>query len=143
MRKALFVLVGLLLAVPLVAQPRSVQIDGTLKAVDECVTMDTSTMGTATIRVRGSFVGTIAFYQAGSVVPSLWATAVHAPALPVTSTTAEGQWVASVLGVDSVRACFSSYTSGSATVTVSATQMPADTRPPCNNVTKASGRCRP
>ena len=57
MRKALSVVVGLLLAAMFAAQPREVRVSAVLDAVDECAILDVSGMGTATIQVQGSFVG--------------------------------------------------------------------------------------
>ena len=142
---ALVVVVLVLLAVSLGAQPQRGQNTGLLDAVDECVTLEVAGMGTATFAVQGAFVGTIGWFYRTANMPlvALSATRVDSPALPVATTMYPGQWTASILGAESVQACVSAYSSGAATVTVSAVPIAADSRPPCNPVTKLSGRCRP
>ena len=144
MRRLMF---GLLLAALSVsqagAQPRTVRSTGVIDAVDECVTLDVSGMGTATISVVGPFVGTVTWAsRVGPTAAGLRASAVGVFGPPQSYSFLPGQWVATVLGADAVQACFSAYTSGSATVTLSASQLTDDTRPPCNPLTRTLGQCR-
>ena len=144
MRKALSVVVGLLLAATLAAQPREVRVSAVLDAVDECAILNVSGMGTATIQVQGSFVGIVTWSSGSAGVPvTLMASAVNSPALPVSTTRVEGRWIAAIPGAESVQACLTSYTSGVVTVTMTAIPFVVDSRPPCNPVTKLSGLCRP
>lgn len=111
-------------AVPLFAQSNAQQ-SGNLDTTTgsrSCVVLPSQGMGTGSIQVVGTWVGTISFtvsntgdtadYKALNMAPSNSST-------QVTSTTANGLWSGSVAGFRYFRACMTAYTSGIASVLLS------------------------
>ncbi len=120
--RRLFVLLACLWAAPVFAQT-SGQMAGNLGVANACVVMPVAGMGTGSVQVVGTFVGTVSFtvantgdaadYKALNMAPSNSST-------QVTSTTAAGLWSGSVAGYRFFRACMTSYTSGTAGILLSA-----------------------
>ena len=125
-RVFLLVALGLIVTASLIGQP-SYTSNGPngerIDAADECASLGVGGYGKASIEVIAtpSFSGTITFYVvgAGGTVTTVDATPPNS-ATSVTSTTAAGQWSVTVASYAGLRACFTSYTSGAATVYLSA-----------------------
>ena len=121
MKRSILVLALALLAS--VAGAQSPQIDGVLTSANcpgtGCLTLSVQGMGAASIEVRGTYSGTVQFevtnggvtYSALSLTPSTSGSAV-------TFTTSTGVWTGWVGGNSIVRARMSSYTSGTARITI-------------------------
>lgn len=92
-----------------------------LTAVDQCLALDVAGMGTGVWQVAGTFVGTITWTvsaNAGDFV--LIDATTPAAGTSANSTTTTGAWTAPIAGFRQMRACMTAYTSGTATVTLSA-----------------------
>src|SRR5712691_8561623 len=90
-----------------------------------CVTIDIAGNGTLGIQITGTFVGTITFQSSvdNSTYVSLRAISVaDTTNTIVTSTTTVGIFSANVAGMSSARVVFTSYTSGTATVSLRLSQ---------------------
>lgn len=123
-RLSVFLLVCLW-ALPASAQT-SGQLAGNLNATSgasSCVILPVAGMGTGSVQIVGTWVGTISFtvantgdaadYKALNMAPSNSST-------QVTSSTANGLWSGSVAGYRFFRACMTAYTSGTASLLLSA-----------------------
>lgn len=119
--RRVFVLLACLWAAPAFAQSSGrTALD--LGAVNACAVLQVQGMGTGSVQVVGTWVGTVSFtvsdtgdagdYKPLNSFPPNSSTAV-------TSTTANGLWTASVAGLRYFRACMTSYTSGTASVVLS------------------------
>lgn len=97
------------------------QVTATIDAVDAAVSISLPEQGSAGFQVEGDWVGTIAFEASigGAWVPLTVSTPDGTS--KVTSTTANGLWVASAAGLRAVRARLSTYTSGSVNVSLQGT----------------------
>lgn len=96
-----------------------------LGAANQCVTLDVSGYGTGTWDVRGgppsgAFAGTITFAVSSNGLDFnvVDVAAPDTPSTTVNTTTAAGVWGGSVAGYTVMRACMTSYTSGTARVTL-------------------------
>jgi hypothetical protein len=93
-----------------------------LRSNGACVSMDVAGMGAGAVQIAGTYVGTIAFtvsldggtYEAVNGTPPSGTTGVGSVS------DAQGIWGVSVAGMRFLRACMTAYTSGTATVTLSA-----------------------
>ena len=103
----LFVLLAV--AVPATAQSPSTG-PRDLDAANECAILDVGGLGTAVVDVRGTWVGTLTITGQGP----------GGTRLTHRLTTANGVWAVGVSGYRSVTACMTSYTSGTAYVSLSA-----------------------
>lgn len=95
---------------------------GEIDAVDDTVTILVRGYGSVGIQLSGTWAGTITFQ--GSVDGSNWQALDVWPtnsATSVTTATANGVWYAPVGGLAHVRANFTTFTSGTATVTLRVT----------------------
>lgn len=121
MRKS--ILLALLLIAPATAVfAQSVQTQGTLSATGS-VRLETSGMGTASVTVSGTFVGTITFEVLGDLGAPAVAVDCFTPddaATAVNSVTSTGVWTCSVAGLKGFQARMSAYTSGTARIFLAA-----------------------
>lgn len=120
LRRCLFTLIALgVFAVPVAAQAPTT---ARLSAANQCVTHPVTGMGTGVWDVRGTFSGTVSFTVAlGGNFNTI---DVFAPDTPGTATNSTvdtpGAWSGSVAGYQTMRACMTSYASGAADITLSA-----------------------
>lgn len=93
-----------------------------LNAVNECATLNVAGMGTGAIEVNGTWVGTITFRVSvtGAQRQDLDVSQADTPATFVNTATANGAWSGSVAGYRMLYACMTAYTSGTASVNLSA-----------------------
>jgi len=103
-----------------VASAQSVSTEGTLGAANQCVTLDVAGMGTATFDVTRTWAGTITFsvIGAGATQNTLDVAKADTPGTAVNTTTENGVWSGSVAGYRYAQACMTSYTSGTAGVSI-------------------------
>ncbi len=87
-----------------------------------CVTLPSAGMGTGSIQVTGVWAGTITWYVSNDGLNKLPVdlAAPDTPGTAVNTTTANGGWSGSVAGWRNFTACMTSYTSGLASVALSA-----------------------
>lgn len=122
MRRFLFALLLIGLWVPPAAAQTSRTTARDLNEANECVVLDVSGYGTGTWDVRGTYSGTVSFTVSANIL-NYKAIDVAAPDTPdtaVNSTTSTGVWAGSVAGFTRMAACMTSYTSGTATVVLTA-----------------------
>lgn len=125
MRKVL--LIALLLLIPTSGRTQSPQVGpspltaATCPAPAGCLTLSVSGLAGVAIQVVGTYSGTISFEASvdGSTYVALNLTPLNSTTA-ATSTTSTGVWSGGVGGASIVRARMSSYTSGSASVTIKA-----------------------
>lgn len=120
--RRLLVLVLALWAGPAYAQNQISQ-PGRLRAANDCVVMPAQGMGTGSVQLVGTWAGTVSFTvsntgDSGDYV----AVNVTAPnsSSSVTSSTANGLWSGSIASYRYFRACMTSFSSGEASVLLSA-----------------------
>lgn len=118
--RTLLTILALLLAAPVAAQPRTT---GSLTSATcpgtGCLALSVTGQGAVAIQITGTWMGTVTFegsvdgltFQALTVFPTNSTTGA-------TTTTGNGVWSAAVAGLTIVRARMSSYTSGTATVSM-------------------------
>lgn len=104
------------------AQNRSrAEVRGTLGADGQCLTLPVDNMATGVWDIRGTFSLTVAFSVGiGNNFVAVDANEPSAPGTADNDTTTAGAWVAPIAGFQYMRACVTSYASGSASVTLSA-----------------------
>jgi hypothetical protein len=122
LRRLTFACVALLaLAAPAAAQDSRGPLQVTLSSANACANLDVAGMGRGVWDIRGTFTGTVTFYvSVGGTQVAIDVATPDAPGTAVNSTTAAGAWVGDVAGWRTMIACMTSYTSGSAIVTLSA-----------------------
>jgi hypothetical protein len=110
-------LLAVLVATPASAKER----EGLLSAANQCVTLDVSGEGTGTWEVTQAWAGTITFQVGGrgGTFNDVDASKADTPSTFVNNTNGNGVWGASVAGYAFMRACMTSYTSGTARVWLS------------------------
>lgn len=93
-----------------------------LDAANECAAIGTDGMGTVSFDVTGTWVGTLTFYVVGEngTVNQLDVAKPDTPGTAVNTTTANGVWSGPVAGFAQARVCATSYTSGTAIVSLRA-----------------------
>lgn len=108
------------LALPATAQTRTGLVD--LDAADECAILDVAGYGSVSVEIIGTWVGTITFrvQGEGGTRDELNVSKADAPETSATTTAANGLWSASIAGYRTALACMTSYTSGTASVRMSA-----------------------
>lgn len=89
-----------------------------LSAANECALLNVAGMGTGAIEVVGTYTGTVSFTV--SVSGSTYTSTATAAGWTDGSTTSTGQFSGAVAGFRVLRACMTSYTSGTARVILSA-----------------------
>jgi hypothetical protein len=110
-------------AVP-VTGPADIGVLGTIAALNATVTLNTSGFGSAIVDIRGTFAATLAFQ--GTVDGTSWVTINALPAgsangiAAVASVTTTGAWIVNCTGFGTIRAIATAYTSGTATVRLTA-----------------------
>lgn len=140
MKRCLFVLL-LLLALPGWAsaqQPRFEQRN--LDAADETASINVFGSGTTVVQISGTYVGTNSFE--GTADGSNWVSVscVNSSSTAESSTTTTGLWTCSVAGLRLFRVNMSAYTSGTASVALSAASVSSVGNTNLSGVTISSGR---
>ena len=98
-----------------------------LTAINSAVTLTLKGQAKANVQVTGTWVATLSFE--GTVDGTNWFALNAVPpttGIPVTTTTANGQWSIEVSALSSFRVRVSAYTSGTAVVSALASQGPGD-----------------
>lgn len=83
------------------------------------ISLDVTGMGTASVSVAGTYSGTITFYVSnGADAVGVDCFTPDAPSTAVNSTTSTGTWICPVAGMRTLEARMTSYTSGTANITL-------------------------